>query len=258
MRRKVFILAILGVCPAVFGQTPLGPATGVLEGSRAGVNADYSRADTDVVFRDGRKKTFDSQTAYATLSVALTHQWDFFVRVGGSQAETAGFDGQWDVSWGLGTRITAFQWRDFRWGFLGQVTNLVSRMENQHEFLVDDTPVVLPTTDELNLTEYVFATGLTWRHGPFTLYGGPLVRYVTGEFEIVTNRSDNFDRNDEGNDLRDRWDAGGYVGGQVTLFQTDPLRTYWFNRCTLQAEGRFTVDTLGFSVGVLLPFGGEY
>ena len=44
----------------------------------------------------------------------------------------------------------------------------------------------------------------------------------------------------------------------MTLFQIDPARTFWVNRCDLTAEGRFTGDSTGFRVGLLLPFGGEY
>ena len=243
-----------GRAAPVLGQTPVGPSTAVLNGSRFGLSVEYGQADADVVFEvdGGAQENFDFQTVYAGFSAALTSRWDFFVRLGGSQAEAPGFDGDWNVAWGMGTRVTALQWHAFRWGVLAQFTNLISDFDTVGEFLVDDTPTLLDATDELNLIEYVLATGPTWRQGPLSLYGGLLLRYVDGEFETIAG--DFFDRFD----IDAQWDVGGYVGGQVTLFETDPARTYGVSRCDLTAEGRFTGDSTGFSVGLLLPFGGAY
>jgi hypothetical protein len=232
----------------VLGQAPVGPSTAVLNGTRFGVFGEYGQADAEIAFKGAGKENFDFRTAFAGLAVALTERWDFFVRVGGSQAETTGFDGGWNVAWGLGTRYTVLKWNDFSWGIMGQFTNVVSELDTVEEFLVDDTPTLLAAEEELSLGEYVFATGPTWRQGPLSLYGGLLVRYADGEFEILAGRSE-----DEFN-VDAQWD----VGGQLTLFQIDPARTYGFSRCDLTAEGRFTQDSTGFSVGLLLPFGGAY
>ncbi len=254
MQRKGMILAVLLVGGPALGQAPVGPSTAVLNGARLGLFAEYGQADTDITFKGGLKESFDFRTAFAGFAAALTSRWDFFVRVGASQAETAGFDGGWNTAWGLGTRITALQWNDFGWGVMAQFTNLVSRVDAVEEFLVNGTPTLLAAEDELNLAEYVFATGPTWRHGPLSLYGGFLLRLADGEFEAIAKT----ERASLQADIDSRWDFGGYVGGQVTLFKTDPSRTYGFSRCDLTVEGRFTGDSNGFSAGLLLPFGGEY
>ncbi len=252
MQRRGMILAVLLVGGPVLGQAPVGPSTAVLNGTRMGVFAEYGQADADVAFKGAGKDNFDFQTAFAGFAVALTERWDFYVRVGASQAETTGFQGGWNVAWGLGTRATLLKWNDFSWGIMAQFTNVVSRVDAVEEFLVNGTPTLLAAEDELNLGEYVFATGPTWRQGPLSLYGGLLVRYADGEFEMIAGRLENqFD-------VDAQWDVGGYVGGQWTLFKTDPSRTYWFSRCDLSVEGRFTEDSTGFSAGLLLPFGGEY
>jgi hypothetical protein len=238
----------------VLGQTPVGPSTAILDGTRFGLSLEYGQADTDITFEadGGLTEDFDVQTVFASFSAALTSRWEFFVRLGGSQAEATGFDGDWNFAWGLGTRYTVFQRGPFGWGALVQFTSLVSEFDTVEEFLVDDTPTLLEATDELNLNEYVFATGPTWWQGPLSLYGGLLVRYTEGEFEIIAGRFD--DRFD----IDSQWDVGGYVGGTVTLFRTDPADTYGFSRCDLVAEGRFTDDSTGFSAGLVLPFGGAY
>ncbi len=251
MQRRGMILAVLLASGPVWGQAPVGPSTAVLSGTRLGLFAEYGQADTDIIFVGGLKESFDFQTAFAGFAAALTERWDFFVRVGASQAETAGFDGDWNVAWGLGTRITALQWNDFSWGVMAQFTNLISRQETVILPAIPEAPPE-QAKEELNIAEYVFATGPTWRHGPVSLYGGFLLRLGEGDFEIIAEgRRDEFD-------INDRWDFGGYVGGQVTLFKTDPGCTNGFSRCDLTVEGRFTDDSNGFSAGLLLPFGGEY
>jgi hypothetical protein len=106
---------LLAAGPAL-GQAPVGPSTAVLNGTRLGLFAEYGQADTDITFKGGLKESFDFRTAFAGFAAALTDRWDFFVRVGASQAETDGFDGNWNAAWGLGTRATLFKWTDFGWG----------------------------------------------------------------------------------------------------------------------------------------------
>jgi len=251
MQRRGMILAVLLVGGPVLGQAPVGPSTAVLNGTRFGLFGEYGQADADIAFKGAGKENFDFQTAFAGFAVALTDRWDLFLRLGGSQAETAGFNGNWNLAWGMGTRITALQWNAFSWGVMAQFTNLVSRQETVLLPAIPEAPAE-QAEEELDIVEYVFATGPTWRRGPVSLYGGLLLRYGDGEFEIITqSRDDQFD-------VDARWDVGGYVGGRVTLFRTDPSRTYGFSRCDLTVEGRFTGDSTGFSAGLLLPFGGEY
>ncbi len=251
MQRRGVILAVLLVSGPVLGQAPVGPSTAILNGTRFGLAVEYGQADTDVKFvGGGPEESFDFRTVFVTFTAPLTSRWEFFARVGGAQAETTGFDGDWNISWGLDTRYTILKWHDFSWGILGQFSNLVSDFDTTGVFDVNEGPI--PETDELNLEEYLLATGPTWHHGPVSLYGGLLLRYLNGDFEIDAGRfGDQFD-------LDARWDVGGYVGGVLTLFRRDPAHTIWFNRCDLTAEGRFTGDSTGFHVGVLLPFGGEY
>ncbi len=251
MQRRGMILAVLLVSAPVFAQVPVGPSTAILNGTRFGLTVESGQADTDIAFAGvSPEESFDFRTIFANFTAPLTSRWEFFVRVGGSQAETAGFDGDWNVAWGLGTRYTLLKWHDFSWGILAQFTSLLSDFDTMTVFDVNEGPI--REKDELNLQEYVFATGPTWHRGPLSLYGGLLVRSLDGDFEIIAGRfGDQFD-------VDAQWEVGGYVGGVVTLFKTDPTRTFWFNRADLTAEGRFTGDSTGFSVGLLLPFGGEY
>ncbi len=255
MQRVVIVLVVLLVCRSTLGQAPVGSPTALLDGTRFGASVEYGQADTDIVFDvDGEApaENFDFQTVYAAFSVAATERWDFFLRLGASQAETTGFDGRTNFSWGLGTRFTLLKWHDFGWGALAQFTNLVSRYDTIDEFLLEGVPTLLEAEEELNLVEYVFATGPTWQHGPLALYGGLLLRTITGELEADAGIvQDQFDVDEE-------WDVGGYVGGCVTLFRSEAPETYGINRGILTAEGRFTGDSTGFSIGLLLPFGGAY
>ncbi len=184
MQRGVVVLAVLFACRGAFGAALVGPSTAVLNGESFGVSVEYSQMDADIDFEGvGPAEDFDFRTGYVGFTAALTHRWDFYVRLGASQAEADGFDGDTDFSWGMGTRFTVFTWHDVSWGALAQLTNLNSQQDIVDEFLVDDELVLLEAEEELNLVEYVFATGPTWQRDRLALYGGLLVRYVTGELE---------------------------------------------------------------------------
>lgn len=254
MRRVVVPFVVLLVCRSALATTLVGPSTAMLDGDRFGFSFEYSRTDADLTFEtlgDRVTENFDFDSAFAVFSVAATQWLEFFVRLGAAQAEAADFDGEMNFSWGLGTRLTAFEWNDFTWGGMAQFTNLVSRFNTFEEFLIGDVPTPLETDEELNIVEYDFATGPTWQHDRFTVYGGLLVRYVTGSLDFDAGIADDSFKLDR------QWDAGGYVGGGVTLFKAGPSHAGCFSRCDLMAEGRFTGDSTGFTAGLLLPFGGE-
>ena len=254
MQRIVVLLAVVLVCRSVFATTLTGPSTAMLNGERFGLSIEYSQTDVDLPFEaDGDEVTedFDFDSAFAVFSAAATQWLEFFLRLGAAQAEATGFDGDMNFSWGLGTRLTAFEWDDFTWGAMAQFTNLVSRFDTVEEWLIDTVPTPLETDEELNIVEYDFTTGPTWQHDPFTVYGGLLLRYVTGSLDFDAGIVD------DSFDIDHQWDAGGYVGAAVTLFKADPSHAGWFSRCDVMAEGRFTGDSTGFTAALLLPFGGE-
>jgi len=255
MQRIVILLAVLVTCPAAFATTLMGPPAAMLNGERFGLSAEYSQTDADIAFEhagDAIAGDFDFYGGYDVFSAAATRWWEFFLRLGAARADASDFGGDTNLSWGLGTRLTAFEWGDFTWGAMVQFTNIISRFETMEQFLDEgDSVVLLETEEELGVVEYDFATGPAWRHGRFSLYGGLLLRYVTGyvDFDAGVAR-DKFD-------IDTRWDVGGYVGGTFSVFMADPSRASCLGRCDLMAEGRFTGDSSGFSVALLLPFGGE-
>ena len=254
MQRVVIAVIILVACPCVSATTLMGPSSAMLNGDRFGVAVEYSRTDADITFdlgSDELTEDFDLHTAYATLSAAAARWLEFYIRLGAGQADATDFDGDTNLSWGLGARLTAFEWDDFTWGAMLQFTNVISRFETMEEFLVDDTPTLLETEEELAFVEYAFTTGPTWQHGPLSLYGGLLLRCLTGRLDFDAGQfGDSFD-------IDSHWDAGGFVGGTLSLFKTDVSNARWLSRVDLTAEGRFTDDSTGFSLALLLPFGGE-
>ena len=125
--------------PSVFATTLTGPSTAMLDGERFGMSLEYGQTDVDLPFEiDGDEVTenFDFDTTFAVFSAAATSWWEFFLRLGAAQAEATGFDGDMNFSWGLGTRLTAFEWDDFTWGAMAQFTNLVSRFDTVEEWLI--------------------------------------------------------------------------------------------------------------------------
>lgn len=251
MQRAMIVVCVLLSCSSAFGTTLMGSPTAMLDGRQFGLSIEYSRTQADITFEDSITEDFDLDTAYAVFTAAGAPWWEFYLRLGAGRADATGFDGDTNLSWGLGTRLSVFEWDDFTWGVMAQFTNIISRFDTTEEFLVGGVPVLLDTEEELDLVEYDFATGPTWRHGRLALYGGLLVRYLTGSLEFDADLFDDFI------DIDHTWDAGGYVGGTLTLFKADPSGASVFARGDLVAEGRFTGDSTGFSVALLLPFGGE-
>jgi len=254
VRQVAVACIVLLVCSSVFATTLTGPSTAMLDGERFGLSFEYSQADVDLpldIDGDTVTENFDFDSAFAVFSAAATQWLEFFLRLGAAQADATGFDGEMNFSWGLGARLTAFEWDDFTWGAMAQFTNLVSRFDTTQEWLIDDVPTPLETDEELNIVEYDFATGPTWRHDRIAVYGGLLLRYVTGSWDFDAGIAD------DSFDVDRQWDVGGYVGATVTLFKPDPSHTRWPSRCDLIGEGRFTDDSTGFTAALLLPFGGE-
>ncbi|MBN1509695.1 MAG: hypothetical protein JW955_22805 [Sedimentisphaerales bacterium] len=255
MQRIVILSVILLACSSVFGTTLMGPPAAILGGERFGLSAEYSQTAADIPLEHANgavSSDFDVPAGYAVFSVAATRWLEFYARLGAARADASDFGGDTNLSWGLGTRLTALEWGDFAWGAMLQFTSMISRFDTMEGFLAEDDSVVpLKTEEELSLVEYDFATGPSWRHDRFCIYGGLLLRYVTGYLDFdATYAWDRFD-------VDAYLDVGGYLGGTFSLFKSDSPQGAWPSRCDVTVEGRFTGDSNGFSIALLLPFGGE-
>jgi hypothetical protein len=262
MQRLAILLATLGICPSVaFATTLIGPPAAMLNGERFGLSFEYSQTTDDITFEHANgavASNFEIPSGYAVFSAAATRWLEFYVRLGAARADASDFGGDTNLSWGLGTRLTAFEWGDFSWGAMLQLTNMLSYFKTGEQFLADDdSVVVLETEEELNHVEYDFATGPSWRHGRLCVYGGLLLRYVTGYLDFDAGRIGDRTIGDRF-DIDTCVDVGGYLGGTFSLLKADSPREFWPSRCDLTVEGRFTGDSSGFSIALLLPFGGQW
>jgi hypothetical protein len=175
----------------------------------------YESTDIDLDL-DGHEENFDLQALYGTLTVPLSTQWDFMLRLGGANASTTDFNGHTEWAWGMGLHAIIITWDELSLEATGQITSVTSSAARTVvEYDGDNEPNSYRGDDELSLFEYNLMTGPTWTHGPLTLSAGAMARYMTGEFTIYRSP-----KRDVDHDIR----VGGYVGARFDV--TEPVSLY--------------------------------
>jgi len=140
--------------------------------------------------------------------IQITDDWEFFGRFGVGQIDKELGDDE--LMTGLGTRITIARknWKDEKCsaalGFLAQADWMSAKKEyNVKDLEYDEFTMFNTTTD---LQTILLALGVTGRNEWFALYGGPFVRWTSGEMKVqVSEVSVSMDI---GRDA----DFGGYIG----------------------------------------------
>jgi hypothetical protein len=164
---------------------------------------------------NGREQNFDIQAVFATFNVPLSPRWDFMLRLGGANASSKDFDGRTDWAWGMGLHAVVASWDEFTLDAKGRLTSITSSNHRTITILdTDNEPNNYRGTDELSLFEYDLMFGPTWSHGPLTLSGGAMLRYMTGDFDFTASKGSY--RNDVDHQVR----VGGYVEGLFDINKT--------------------------------------
>jgi opacity protein-like surface antigen len=188
----------------------------------------------------------------------INDNWDAFVRLGVVDAKDdieriytdnappdkyTGFDGNFGLAWGLGTRATFWQDEKLSWGGLFQITWLEPgdssiRLSGDPEF---------SGKAEIGIREVQIAAGPTWRlMDSFCLYGGPFLHYVDGDLDLSGRTVDMGDelRVEASGDIEEKSQFGGYVGAQLDV----DVNTSCFIECQL------TGDAWGIGIGAARRF----
>jgi hypothetical protein len=179
-----FIASIaLANAPSIPLEAP--PTTETWFGYTFGAQYEYSDMEVDV---HNHEYDFDIRAVYGTFTVPLSSRLDFFLRLGGARASTTDFDGGTDWAWGMGARGTIATWDELALEAKGQITSVTSSKartltvyDSNHPYDHDD-PNYFRGDDQLSLFEYNLKVGPTWSHGPLSLSGGAMARYMTGDF----------------------------------------------------------------------------
>lgn len=221
----------LGLCNTVLGLNYLGPPTTRIKQGQWYIGASYADSKQDIEFdTDIELDDLEQKATLGRVGVGLaTDRLEVFGLFGMTELEQYNFETDDELLLGAGFRVTMQldKVNNLDWGITGQVT--YSKFEDQ------SIVITTPTDYELALAEVLFGAGPCWRPGPWMLYGGVLVQWITGDMD--TTVLGDFDVNEQSL-------VGAYLGGGVDLGE------HW----TVAVEGQATPDAYGVAAGVQLQF----
>lgn len=231
------------VCSSVFALDPLGPpACGLYKGEyEGGIDVSWSRQDLETtqgkwtqttagIVTDwgavdlGTLKGFETSRACATLAYCPIHNWEAFVRLGGTTgvlgdefwSDKEEFESQRELAIGCGIRTTFFEEIALKIG------GLVQASLSEFDGKLDASHWPAPDCLEISMFEIQAALGATYLFSDrLSIYGGPFAYQICGDLDYVYTQADN-------NNLvtwRLKWDLeedinyGGYFGARIMLKQ---------------------------------------
>jgi len=238
MKAKIFHLTIAfvvaGLCgPAALAFDPMGPATAGQRGlGRAGIGVEHSWSKmdfeaegissldilTDTIENNEIKKT------YVNLGLGTSDNSEVFLRLGVGETDPdrgdntdniGGYIGKSDESFlvGGGAKFTLCKKENVQWGLLAQMswTNLDF---DQKSYTINGHSATLST--DADFFEVQIAAGPTVELcDALSVYGGPFLHFVGGEFEI--DGTIDGSASEITSDLEQESILGGYVGLQLDV-----------------------------------------
>jgi opacity protein-like surface antigen len=277
-RIALFIVCLIVVClsgSVVVALPPMGPPKALLGQDRWDIGIEYSHqtmdldadckvteidADDVIPPREYKHNINDlkSNIIMARAGYGINDNWDAFLRLGLADAKCdieyiypdnatpdkyKGFDGNFGLAWGFGTKATFWQGEELSWGGLFQITWLEP----------DDSSIKLSGDPEfsgkaeIDIWEVQIAAGPTWRLvDSVCLYGGPFLHYVNGDLDYSGQTVDMGSeiRVEASGDIEEKSQFGGYVGAQLDV----DVNTSCFIECQL------TGDAWGIGIGAARRF----
>ncbi len=217
--RKAVCVIVLSLAGSALALGPLGPPTTRMRLGQWEVGAVYTGSEQDIELEGGVEVDdveLNSVLARGTVGLA-TNRMELYGLAGWAEYEQEGSDNNFAV--GIGTRITALKGKELDWGIVAQFL--------RYEFDFDDT--------DLELNEFQVGIGPCWRPGNFMLYGGPMLHFLTGEFDSDPGPSVDVEQ--------EAW-FGGYIGVGAQLWE----------HVVVNAEAQVTTESRAGSVGLAWRF----
>jgi hypothetical protein len=213
-KRRLLLVIVVGLCnTAAFGFAPLGPPTADLaEGQfRIGLDYAYSEADLEesALGLSATLKNVESNMLMANLGYGVADNWEAFVRLGLADAEFESYDGDYELAYGFGTKVTIEKNEQLSWGAVFQIG--WSETEDSVSYDLSAFGLGILTTDvEADWYEIQIAFGPTYKYNETCLiYGGPFVHFVDGDIDYKAFGIST--------DVEEESQFGGYIGTQIDL-----------------------------------------
>lgn len=217
--KKAVCVIVLSISGSALALGPLGPPTTNMRLGQWEVGGLYTASEQDLELEDGSEISdaeLNSVLVRGAVGLA-TNRMELYGLAGWAEYENEGSDNNFAV--GIGTRITALKGKKLDWGIVAQFI--------RYEFDLRDV--------DLNVSEFQVGIGPCWRPGNCMLYGGPMLHFLTGDFD-----------SDAGADVDIEEDAwfGGYIGFGTQLVE----------HLTVNVEAQVTTESRGGSVGLAWRF----
>jgi len=242
--RKIWLFGfalMIGLCGSnAFALDLMGPPTAEVEKGEIRGGLEYSFTDMDIELMEGKATVysdgillgsgiapsititgFQMNTAYATLGYGAFENCEAFLRLG---AENVKFgDSLWeeseefsnDLNFVVGGGVKATFYEDFAWKIGGLFQLNWAKLDGN----IDSSRWILPQPHyaEINMTEMQVAMGVTYLWSSrVSIYGGPFVHFISGEFDYEFSRiADTFDSGEFSWEINEGPTYGGYIGSQV-------------------------------------------
>jgi len=264
------VIILIGVCslPA-FALPPMGPPKSMLEKNQREIDFKYAYQEMDLEL-DGKVSELagstwvDDYTKYkieslksnvflGSIGYGICDNWDAFMHFGiadaqdeiveslvcgGSGNRYYGFSGDYGFAWGFGTRTTFYQNDNLAWGGLFQMTWL-NPGSSSVKLRGDST---FSGDVDLDFWEIQIAVGPTFQLENFSIYGGPFIHFVKGDWNLKGASPSTSMKSSA--DIREESIFGAYGGAKWDFDE----RTSWYT------EYQATSNAWGVGTGVIYKF----
>ncbi len=262
------LLILTGVLySSALALPPMGPPKATLDKNKFSLDFKYAYQETDLKL-DGKVsekvgltwvddytkykiKSLRSNTFLGSLGYGICDNWGAFMQFGiadaqdeivestvcgGSGNRYYGFSGDYGFAWGFGTRATFCKQDSLTWGGIFQMTwsnpgDSKVKRRGDSDF---------SGNVELDFWEIQIAVGPTLKLDSFSIYGGPFLHFVRGDWDI--NGTPPLMKSSA--DIQEESIFGAYGGVQLDITE----QTSWYSECQM------TADAWGLGTGVVWKF----
>ena len=221
--KKIVVTIMVLMCSQAFGLTLMGPPKAELEQGQKSVGFNLSYSEMDLKVDSVSLDDVESFAYLVNLGYGVSDEWDFFIRLGLTDTEQEDFDSSAEFAYGFGTKATFSQQESVTWGGLLQI--LWSEAN-------DD---ILGLDVEIDYYEIQIAFGPTYNVGGISIYGGPFLHFVDGDFKVSGLGSADIEQESE---------FGGFVGAQFDLAEN--------TSCSVECQ--LTGDAWAIGTGIVWRF----
>jgi len=227
MKKLVLLLMILSANP-LWALSFIGPTSSVIKQGQASLTAEFINCETDIRIEgygiSGTLKDIETDLYLGRFGYSLFDGGEIFFRFGACEIENLGNE----FAWGLGTRTSSKISDDLFLGGTFQFINIkADESANFGGYLL---------TGEYDAYEFQVAFGPTLKKDKISIYGGPLLHFITGDAKLNSFLI---------YDLEQESELGGYAG----------LSMEFDKNSSINFEYQFTNDAKAVGVGMIFKFG---